>query len=143
MSDALNRDAISRLEREHAALTEAFNQAWSDRDCERLLGYLHDDVAYLVYDDGPVFRGPAEIATRVGPFMAKFARIEFEILRMTVIGPAVIHERTEHYYDADGKVDTFFHVVGVLVMRDGKIVMWRDYAIPGARQIVGPLCRKK
>ena len=136
-------DTHTRLEGEHRALTEAFNQAWSDRDCERLVSFLHDDVAYMVYDDGPVFSGPQEVASKVGPFMHKFSRIEFEILRLDVIGPAVIHERTEHYYGPDGELDTFFHVVGVLVMRDGKIVLWRDYAIPGAKQIVGPLCTKK
>ena len=136
-------DTQTRLEGEHRALTEAFNQAWSDRDCERLVSFLHDDVAYMVYDDGPVFRGPPEVASKVGPFMQKFSRIEFEILRLDVIGPAVIHERTEHYYGPNGEVDTFFHVVGVLVMRDGKIVLWRDYAIPGAKQIVGPLCTQK
>ncbi len=134
---------MTPLEREHVALVEAFNQAWSDRDCERLVSFLRDDVAYMVYDDGPVFRGPQEIASKVGPFMQKFPRIEFEILRLDVIGPAVIHERTEHYYGPDGELDTFFHVVGVLVMRDGKIVLWRDYAIPGVEQIVGPLCTQK
>jgi limonene-1,2-epoxide hydrolase len=29
--------------------------------------------------------------------------------------------------------------VGLLVIRDGKIVIWRDYALPGAEQIIGPL----
>jgi limonene-1,2-epoxide hydrolase len=56
-----------------------------------------------------------------------------------VIGELVIHERTEHYYAPGGKLDTRFHVVGLLVIKDGKIEVWRDYAIPGVEQIVGPL----
>lgn len=130
---------MNTLEQANAALVERFNQAWSDRDCDALLSLLSDDVAYMVYDDGPVHKGPAAVGKAVGRFMAKFARIEFRILRMNVIGPVVIHERTEDYYAPDGKRDTHFHVCGLIVIKNDKIVLWRDYAIPGAEQIVGEL----
>lgn len=134
--------ALSELEARHLAITEAFNRAWSERDVDALLAQLHDDVVYMVYEGGPVLRGPGEIRDRVSRFLARYARVEFEILRMHVIGRAVIHERTEHYYGPGGELDTRFHVVSVLVMRDDRIVLWRDYGMPGAGQLVGPLCRQ-
>ena len=81
----------------------------------------------------------AAVAGAVRPFMAKFERIEFEILRLQTIGSCVIHERTENYYAPGGSLDTRFHVVGLLVIQNNKINMWRDYSFPGAEQLVGDL----
>jgi limonene-1,2-epoxide hydrolase len=93
----------------------------------------------MVYEGGPVHTGHAAVEGAVRPFLAKYERVEFEILRMSAIGPVVSHERTENYYGPGGKLDTHFHVVGLLVIKDGKIVLWRDYSYPGAEQIIGPL----
>lgn len=134
---------LAALESANAGLARAFNAAWSARDCDRLLDYLDDEVQYLVYDGGPVHQGPAAVGRVVRRFMARFARIDFAIRRLEAMGPAVIHERTEDYYGPGGELDTHFHVVGLLVFRAGRIVLWRDYALPGARQLVGPLCTQK
>jgi limonene-1,2-epoxide hydrolase len=134
---------LTALEQANKAWTVAFNQAWSDRDCDHLLTLLSDNVAYMVYEGGPVHQGPAAVESAVRPFMTKFERIEFEILRLNVIGSVVIHERTEHYYAPGGVLDTRFHVIGMLVFKDGKIIGWRDYSMPGAEQLVGPLCTQK
>jgi limonene-1,2-epoxide hydrolase len=136
-------DELTAVESANEALTRAFNQCWSDRDCDRLLTLLADAAQYQVYDDGPVHVGHAAIEGAVRPFMAKYSRIEFNILRLQVMGPAVTHERTEDYHGPAGELDTHFHVVGLLVIRDGKITIWRDYALPGAQQVVGPLCTQK
>ena len=141
MDDEMN--SVESLERENETVTRAFNQAWSDRDCDTLLTLLSDDVKYMVYEGGPVYEGPETVGTVVGRFMAKFERIEFKIRRMNVMGPVVSHERTEDYYAPGGERDTHFHVVGLLVIQHGKILLWRDYSMPGAEQIVGPLCTKK
>jgi limonene-1,2-epoxide hydrolase len=134
-----NNIDVAAVEQANADLTRAFNQAWSDRDCDTLLTYLHDEVAYMVYEGGPVHVGTAAVAGAVRPFMAKFERIEFEILRLQTIGSCVIHERTENYYASGGSLDTRFHVVGLLVIQNNKINMWRDYSFPGAEQLVGDL----
>lgn len=126
-------------EERNRAVAREFNACWSDRDCDRLLTLLDEDVAYMVYEGGPVHVGHAAVEGAVRPFLAKYERVEFEIIRMSAIGSVVSHERTEHYYGPGGKLDTRFHVVGLLVIKDGKIVIWRDYSYPGAEQIVGPL----
>ena len=129
-------------EQRNIAIAREFNTCWSDRDCDRLLTLLDKEVAYMVYEGGPVHVGHAAVEGAVRPFLAKYERVEFEIVRMSAIGPVVSHERTENYYGPGGKLDTHFHVVGLLVIKDGKIVLWRDYSYPGAEQIVGPLIRQ-
>lgn len=132
----------TELELENMAVARAFNECWSDRDCDRLLTLLADDVAYMVYEGGPVHVGHAAIEGAVRPFMAKFERAEFKIVRMQAMGPVVTHERMEDYYAPGGELDTHFHVISLLVIQNGKILLWRDYTCPGAEQIIGPLVRK-
>jgi len=136
-------DDLNQVERDNELITRAFNDAWSARDCDRLLPLLADDVRYMVYEGGPEHVGHAAIERAVRPFMAKYDRIEFAIKRLQVLGPVVSHERTEHYYGPDGQLDTRFEVVGLLVIKDGRIVIWRDYSLPGATQLIGPLCTQK
>jgi limonene-1,2-epoxide hydrolase len=129
----------TEVERENIELTREFNAAWSARDTDRLLKCVDENVVWMVYDGGPMHEGHAEVEAATRPFMGKFERIEFEILDLQIMGPVVIHERTENYYAPGGKLDTHFHVCGLLVIKDGKIVIWRDYGIPGVEQLVGPL----
>jgi limonene-1,2-epoxide hydrolase len=136
-------DDLHQVERDNESITRAFNDAWSARDCDRLLMLLADEVRYMVYEGGPEHVGHGAIERAVRPFMAKYGHIEFAIKRLHVLGPVVSHERTEHYYGADGQLDTRFEVVGLLVIKGGKIVIWRDYSLPGVTQLVGPLCTQK
>jgi len=136
-------ESLGRIERDNESITRTFNDAWSARDCDLLLTLLADDVRYMVYEGGPEHVGPAAIEGAVRPFMNKYSRIEFEIRRLNAMGPVVTHERTEHYYGPDGLLDTRFEVVGLLVIKDGRIVIWRDYSLPGATQLVGPLITQK
>jgi len=139
----LSGNILDEVERDNESIVQAFNEAWSARDCDRLLTLLADDVRYMVYEGGPEHVGPAPIECAVRSFMAKFDRIEFAIQRLTVIGPVVSHQRTEHYYGPSGLLDTRFEVVSLLVIKDRKIVIWRDYSLPGATQLVGPLLKPK
>ena len=140
---AQSSENLQQIEADNESITRTFNDAWSARDCDRLLTLLADDVRYMVYEGGPEHVGPEAIERAVRPFMTKFARIEFAIRRLSVMGPVVSQERTEHYYGPDGQLDTRFEVVGFLIIKDNKIVIWRDYSLPGATQLVGPLCRQK
>jgi uncharacterized protein (TIGR02246 family) len=131
------------FEQHNADIARNFNKCWSSRDCDRLLTLLTEDAAYMVYEGGPVHVGHKAIAGAVRPFMAKYERIEFNILRLNVFGSVITHERTEDYYAPGGQHDTHFHVVGLLVIKDKKIAVWRDYTMPGAEQVIGPLVTQK
>ena len=138
-----SEEDLHQIERDNENIVRAFNAAWSARDCDRLLPLLAENVRYMVYEGGPEHIGHAAIEGAVRPFMAKYGRIEFVIKRLHVIGSVVSHERTEHYYGPNGQLDTRFEVVGLLVIKAGKIIVWRDYSLPGASQLVGPLCVQK
>jgi limonene-1,2-epoxide hydrolase len=97
----------------------------------------------MVYDGGPVYSGPDEVEAATRPFLAKYERVDFKILRTKVMGMVTMHERTEDYYAPGGELDTHWHVTGLLVIKDGKIVIWRDYGIPGAKSITGPTVTQK
>ena len=136
---AEDNQILAGVEKTNEAITRAFCQAWVNRSCDELMPLLAENITYMVYEGGPTHIGHAAVEGAVRPFMAKFERAEFEILRLNVIGDLVIHERVEDYYAPGGERDSHFHVVGLLRIRDGKIEDWRDYGIPGAEQIVGPL----
>jgi limonene-1,2-epoxide hydrolase len=133
--DATANPVLSELESKHARLAGEFMQAWSARDVDRLVGLLADDVVYMVYEGGPTLNGPDEVRDVVGRFMERWQRIEFSVDRLHVIGPLVINERREEYDGKNGQADWRFFVAGLLVIKDGKIGIWRDYSLPGKRQV--------
>lgn len=42
-------------------------------------------------------------------------------------GDMVLSERIDHYYNLDGSKRTMIKCMAICQVRDGKIVMWRDY----------------
>jgi limonene-1,2-epoxide hydrolase len=126
---------LYRTERENEALARSFCAAWSAMSPERICAHLAEDVVYMVYEGGPVKRGIPEIHATLTAFMQRWRSIDFRIFRMHAIGSVVIHERTEIYTGRDGHPDWEFNVTGLLHIKDGKIKTWRDYSLPGARQI--------
>lgn len=126
---------LFRTERENEALVRSFCDAWSAMDPPRIVSHLADDCVYMLYEDGPVKRGKAEILATLTEFMRRWRRIDFRIFRLCALGSLVIHERCEIYTGRDGHPDWEFNVTGLLRVQHGKIEAWRDYSLPGARQI--------
>lgn len=131
----MSNPVLAQLESENARIAGAFMEAWSARDVDRLSELLADDVVYMVYEGGPVLSGPHEVRDVVGRFMERWQRIEFSVDRLHVVGPLVINERREEYDGKAGQTDWRFFVAGLLVIKDGKIAIWRDYSLPGKKQI--------
>lgn len=126
---------LYRIERENEGLVRSFCDAWSAMDPERIVGHLHEDCVYQVYENGPVKRGTPEIRATLVEFMKRWQRIEFRIYRLCAMGHFVIHERSERYTGRDGHPDWEFNVTGLLWIQDGRIRRWRDDGLPGARQV--------
>jgi limonene-1,2-epoxide hydrolase len=126
---------LYRTERENEALARSFCDAWSAMSPDRICGHLAEDVVYMVYEGGPVKRGIPEIHATLTEFMKRWRTINFRIFRLSAMGSLVIHERTEIYTGRDGHPNWEFNVTGLLHFSDGKIKNWRDYSLPGARQI--------
>jgi len=122
-------------EARNESIVRSFCEAWSAMSPERICSHLHEACEYLVYEDGPVKRGVPEIRATLDQFMTRWQGIRFNVFRVAALGSLVVHERQEVYTGRDGHPDWEFNVTGLLRIVDGKIVTWRDYSLPGARQI--------
>lgn len=128
MDDSLTLDA---LEIKNLELVTEFCKAWELRDVEKLVPYLSEDIDYHVWEGGAEINGIQEFREVIGPFLAGTEKVEWEILRSQAMGVMVTNERYDHFYRSGEETDWHFPVTGIFIVKDGKIVFWRDYNIPG------------
>ena len=127
-------EIAASAERENEAIVLRYVDGWTTMDAEKILSCLHDDIAYMVYDGGPIHKGKDKILEVITEFFKKWQKIEFEVKRISVMGNVTMHERAEDYLGVEGQDDWHFHVTSLLAFKDGKITLWRDYGTPGERQ---------
>lgn len=114
-------------EQAHEELVNRFCADWAKQDAELLAEYFAEPFEYMVWEGGPVITSKAEFIRQMGPFLKKLKSVDWEVVRSQVIGPMVINERIDHFYAHDSKYDNHPHLVGMFIVRDGKIAIWRDY----------------
>ena len=104
-----------------------FCAAFERRNSTDLLAYMAQDI---VYENVPLpaMRGIDAAASFLIPLLAKASKIEFKILNIAVSGSGeqVLTERLDRIHFSTGTVD--IPLMGIFVVREGKIVEWRDYA---------------
>jgi limonene-1,2-epoxide hydrolase len=105
----------------------------ASRDVEKLVPYLADTLVYQMFEQRPDLIGSAEFRQEVGPFLADLASVEWEILRTFTIGQVVINERVDHFIARPVGQSMHFAIVGLFVVRNQRIELWRDYSLPGSR----------
>jgi limonene-1,2-epoxide hydrolase len=129
----------NELERANETLVNNFCRDWSTRDVDALATYLAEDLVYQITPGQPLITSLEQFKTQMGPFMSRMASIDWEILRSHVIGPLVLNERIDHFNAPEGgkSPSMHFHVAGHFLVEDGKIKIWKDWPIPGAKQIIG------
>jgi limonene-1,2-epoxide hydrolase len=110
-----------------------FCRDWATRDATKLTSYLDDEIEYHMFEGAPPIMGVDAFKTQLTPFMAGMREIEWEILRSSVMGDIVLNERIDHFFRKEGSEapDNHFHIVGVFLVRDGKIKYWKDYNLSG------------
>jgi limonene-1,2-epoxide hydrolase len=104
-------------------------QALERKDLDTACGLMAPDVEYDNVPLGKVV-GPAAVASMLGPFFAMCDRIEWVVLRQTASGDVVMNERVDRFEMGGRWVE--LAVAGVWEVRDGKVVLWRDYFDRGA-----------
>jgi len=119
-AEQANEDVVNR-----------FCRAWGSRDAELLTTFFTQPFEYMVWEGGPVIRTKEEFLGQMGPFLKNLKSVEWIVLRSHVMGPMVVNERIDHFYARDSRHDHHPHVVGMFIVRDGKIAIWRDYTMPG------------
>ena len=122
------------LESAKEKIVNDFCRDWSTRDASKLIPYLDAELEYHMFEDAPPIIGLDTFSAQLGPFMAGMKEIDWEILRSVTMGDIVLNERVDHFIRKEGaeRPDNHFHIVGVFLVRDGKIKYWKDYNLSGA-----------
>jgi len=104
---------------------------WDDLYAHRfadLAAYFADDAEY---DDVPIpaarVFGPAAIVRKLEIGLGRVPRHVHHLHRLVAEGDTVVTEHTEDWCFADDHV-VALPFVSVQVVRDGRIVLWRDYS---------------
>jgi limonene-1,2-epoxide hydrolase len=113
-------------EKANLDLVTRFCESFASRDMTKIAPFLSADVVYRITDTVPPVKGVEAIA-RIRSYVERSTSIEFKILDSWVRGPVVVNERIDSFTRADGKVS--YHLTGVFLVKDSKIVEWADYSI--------------
>jgi limonene-1,2-epoxide hydrolase len=105
-------------------IVEDFIKSWNIAD--KSVTYLADDASVRMVEDQPPAVGPAAVNAVFKSFMGHGETIDVKILKTFAEGPVVTNIR-EDTLKTPGKPDQKFKVVGVFVVKKGKIKEWTDY----------------
>ncbi|MEM9041565.1 MAG: SgcJ/EcaC family oxidoreductase [Actinomycetota bacterium] len=108
---------------DNSAIVAAFCDAWTRHDVDAIVDSFTDDAVYHNIPMDPL-EGKAAIEAGIRGFLGTMT-ITFDTHLQVADGDVVMNERTDTVTAGD-KV-TVMPVMGVFVLRDGKIAEWRDY----------------
>ncbi|HKD08764.1 MAG TPA: limonene-1,2-epoxide hydrolase family protein [Bryobacteraceae bacterium] len=113
-------------ERANLDLVTQFCESFATRVMAKITAFLSPDVVYRITDTAPALKG-AEALARIRAYVERSTSVEFKILDSWVRGSVVVNERIDAFTRAEGNVA--YHLTGVFLVKDGKIVEWADYSI--------------
>jgi limonene-1,2-epoxide hydrolase len=116
--------APSAAEKANLKLVEDFVNSWSDPD--KSVTFLASDASVRMEEDKPAIVGPAAVGAAFKGFMTGGVKLTVKFLSNEVLGPVVVNRRIDTLI-TPGKPDQPFKVVGVFVVKGGKIKEWTDY----------------
>ncbi len=102
----------------------AFLVAAAKRDYDTALPMLTDDVEYQNMPIAPV-KGRDAVREQLEALLAMGGDSEWNVLREVADGDVVMNERVDRFEIGGAWID--LPVMGVFVLRDGRIAEWRDY----------------
>lgn len=114
-------------EQANVDLVNRFCQDWAKKDAALLTTYFAQPFEYMVWEGGPVITTNEAFIEQMGPFLTKLKGVDWVVVRSRAIGPMVINERIDHFYAHNSKFDNHPHIAGLFIVRNGQIVVWRDY----------------
>jgi limonene-1,2-epoxide hydrolase len=109
---------------ENIERVEEFFRAMEAKDVDRVLSMMADDVEYQNVPLPPA-RGKKAVGMQLGVLAKAVQGFEVEIHSIAENEGVVLTERTDVMILAGARMA--FWVCGRLDVRDGKIVLWRDY----------------
>jgi limonene-1,2-epoxide hydrolase len=114
----------SATEKANIEVVNDFMAAWSNPD--EAMTFLAPDAAVRMIEDQPAVVGHAAIADVFKSFLTPGVTLKVETLETTARGPVVMNRRIDTMM-TEGKPDQVFPVVGVFIVKQGKITEWADY----------------
>jgi len=120
----ISTTAESATEKANVKAVNDFMASWDDPD--KSVTFLSPDASVRMVEDQPPVIGPAAVAAAMKSFMTPGLTLTVETLSTTAQGPVVLNKRIDTM-KTPGKPDQVFPVVGVFVVKDGKITEWVDY----------------
>ena len=122
--------AKSETEEKNEQLIAKMCEEIAHLDNARIAPFIGDDIVFQLIDGQPLIKGKAAFLAMGEQFFSQYERSEFIIHRSHAIGNLVINHRDDHFYPKDGGDRTTFTVSGFFVIKENKIVEWRDYQMP-------------
>ena len=116
--------AESATEKANVKVVNDFIAAWSNPD--KAVVYLAPEAVVRMIEDQPAVVGQKAIGDAFKSFMTPGVALTVETLATTAHGPVVMNKRIDTMKTAD-QPDQVFPVVGVFVVKNGKITEWVDY----------------
>ena len=101
-----------------------FIAAWNDPD--KAVTFLADNCSVRMEEDKPAITGPANVAAAFKGFMGHGEKLDVKILKTYSEGPLVTNKRVDTL-TTPGQKPQSFPVVGVFIVKNGKITEWTDY----------------
>jgi len=111
-------------EEANVRLVDEFCQTFNDG--EKLVKSLADTAVVRMMEDKPAVVGPKATLDELKKLMGPQDKVEVITHHTFAKGPVVMNLRTD-ILKAPGKPDQSFKVVGVFIVKGGKIVEWTDY----------------
>ena len=101
--------------------------AWTDKDAERALSFMSDDIVWHYACPGlPPLRGKAGARKLLGRFLGEMHEVAWRIVHHAETADRLFVEGVDEYRTSEGtRVASPY--AGVLEFRDGLITGWRDY----------------
>jgi limonene-1,2-epoxide hydrolase len=113
-------------EKANLDLVTRFCESFVTRDMAKITAFLSPDVVYRLTDTVPAVKG-AEAVARIRAYVERSSVIDFKILDSWARGSVVVNERIDAFTRPEGNVS--YHLTGVFLVKDGKIIEWADYGI--------------
>jgi limonene-1,2-epoxide hydrolase len=119
--------APSEAEAANVQLVKDVCAAWATLDPAKVAAFFRDDCALRFSETSPWVTGRDAIFQKIKGVVDGAEKVELEILDLHPKGSIVLNERMDRT-TKQGKTRPF-HVVGIILVKEGKIAEWNDYAI--------------
>ena len=121
--------SATAAEQANEKVVNEFCAIWETMDIDKIMGFLDDKIVFRMIDNMPFIEGKPAMIDALGQFLATRKSARFEMLRSVAVGNIVVNERIDHFGKEEGPEDAF-HITGFFLVKNGKIVEWRDYMMP-------------